>query len=101
MTKYIDREALINYANNHTDRRIDANDIARFPGVDMPISVDGKVCPLLKCKCLCNDCALYVCENCAFAQIAVADLSISGSVDAGLADIAQTLESLESVIVMK
>lgn len=101
MTKYIDREALINFANNQIDKKIDANDIARFPGVDMPISVLGKACPLLKSKCLREECALYVNKNCAFAQMAASELSISGSVDEGLADVAQTLESLESVIVMK
>ena len=34
MTQYIEREKLINYANNHI-AGIDANDIARFPGINV------------------------------------------------------------------
>lgn len=34
MIKYVDRDALIEFANNHIGG-IDANDIARFPGADV------------------------------------------------------------------
>ena len=46
MLKYIDRNALMEYANNSTVG-IDANDIARFPGVD--------AVPVVRCK----DCKHY------------------------------------------
>lgn len=41
MLKYIDRNALMEYANNSTVG-IDANDIARFPGVDAVPVVHGR-----------------------------------------------------------
>ena len=54
-----------------------------------------KICPLLKNKCLGKECALFVGDKCAFAQIAVSALAISGSVDGGFGSISQTLEVCE------
>lgn len=35
MSRYIEVNALMNYANNQKDKTIDANDIARFPCADV------------------------------------------------------------------
>ena len=35
MTRYIEVNALMNYANNQKDKTIDANDVARFPRADV------------------------------------------------------------------
>ena len=40
--KYIEREALIDFANNHKGNVIDTNDIARFPAADVAEVRHGK-----------------------------------------------------------
>ena len=42
MSRYIDADKLIEYANNTKDKTIDANDIARFPAADVRENVRGE-----------------------------------------------------------
>ena len=42
--EYIEREAAIRLANNHKDKTIDANDIARIPAVDPIHEMGGCYC---------------------------------------------------------
>lgn len=44
MAEYIEREAVIVFANNHKGSTIDANDIARFPAADVVEVVRCKDC---------------------------------------------------------
>jgi hypothetical protein len=41
MPRYIDADALVDFANNHKDKTIDSNDIARFPTADVKKVVHG------------------------------------------------------------
>lgn len=41
MSRYIDVDKLIEFANNTKDKTIDANDIARFPTADVRENVTG------------------------------------------------------------
>lgn len=51
--KYIERDALMDFANNHVNGIIDTNDIARFPAAD--------VVEVVRCK----DCKQYNSNGCA------------------------------------
>ena len=42
MSRYIDADKLIKFANNTKDKTIDANDIARFPTADVRENVRGE-----------------------------------------------------------
>lgn len=42
MSRYIDADKLIEFANNTKDKTIDANDIARFPIADVRENVKGE-----------------------------------------------------------
>lgn len=42
MSRYIDADKLIEFANNTKDKTIDANDIARFPIADVRENVKGR-----------------------------------------------------------
>ena len=42
MSRYIDADKLMNFANNMKDKTIDANDIARFPTADVRENVVGE-----------------------------------------------------------
>ena len=42
MSRYIDADKLIEFANNTKDKTIDANDIARFPVADVRENVKGE-----------------------------------------------------------
>ena len=44
MSRYIDADKLMNYANNMKDKTIDANDIARFPTADVVEVIRCKDC---------------------------------------------------------
>ena len=42
MKEYIEREALMNFAQNHVNKSVDCNDIARFPAADVAPVVHGE-----------------------------------------------------------
>ena len=73
--EYIEREALMNFANNHKSGTIDANDIARFPIADVVDVRHGE----WKAVYSNNMGIVYECSECGHLTFGTSDYCICGA----------------------